>query len=175
MAIRDRFRRALHKSKSDTNMSQTMSDATTAPAATSSETSSQPSSLRSQPTPPKFTFTWGRGDKGKEHHRKEEKEKKKAQKKTASSKPIHPRDRPLTASNLRHQEMLGGFDFSFGSSPSRMSQLVSAGPLEEDGISPCCTRPTSINGDALTSADEDSDPDPTTMPAVERRCNTRQS
>jgi hypothetical protein len=172
MAIRDRFRRALHKSKSDTNMIQTMSDATTTPAATisntSSETSSQPSSLRSQPTQPKFTFPWGRGDKGKEHHRKEEKEKKKTQKKTASSKPMHPRDRPLTASNLRHQEMLGGFDFSFGSSPNRMSQLVSAKSLEDDGVSPCCTRPASINGDALTSADEDSDPDPTTMPAVVR-------
>lgn len=166
MAIRDRFRRALHKSDSDSNISQVESNITTTTTTTtntSSETSSEPSSLHRQPTQQKLTFPWGRTEKEREQ-RKEEKEKKK-QKKKASGKPMHPRDKPLTATNLRHQEMLGQFDFSFGSSPNRLSQLVPAGPMDHIGVSPCCTRPASINGDTLTPLDEESDREPATSTA----------
>ncbi|KAL6869553.1 hypothetical protein ACO1O0_000879 [Amphichorda felina] len=167
MAIRDRFRRALHKSTSDSNMSQVDSHTTTRTTGTTSPsaTSSHPSSLHTQHGN-KFGFPWGRSDKDKEH-RKEDKEKKKYDRKKAAGKPVHPRDKPLTATNLRHQEVLGGFDFSFGSSPSRLSQIVPAGPWEWDyvGVSPCCTRPGSINGDSFAPLEEDSDRRPSTAEA----------
>ena len=162
MAIRDRFRRALHKSTSDSSMSQVGSNLTTTRTTgttTTSAASSHPSSLNGQQ--PKFAFPWGRSDKEKES-RKEEKEKKKQERKKPTNKPVHPRDKPLTAANLRHQEALSGFEFSFGSSPSRISQIVPAGSWDYIGVSPCCTRPSSINGDTSTPLEEYSDRRPST-------------
>lgn len=145
MAIRDRFRRAMHKNDSDSNISQTESNTTSA-----TNTSSEASSLHKQPTnasstTPKLKFPWSVSDKEKEARQQEKETKKKAAAKKKKG-PIHPRDRELTAANLRNQEMLSGFDFSFGSSPNRLSQLVPHGP-DDTGVSPCCTRPASINGD----------------------------
>lgn len=144
MAIRDRFRRAMHKSDSESTISQTESNTTSA-----TNTSSEASSLHKQPTnassstTPKLKFPWSSTDKEREAKQKEKELKKAAAKKKKG--PVHPRDRPLTEANLRNQEMLSGFSFEFGSSPNRMSQLV---PPEQDiGVSPCCTRPASINGD----------------------------
>lgn len=145
MAIRDRFRRAMHKNDSDTNISQTESNTTYG-----TNTSSEASSLHKQPTnasstTPKLKFPWSVSDREKDA-RKQEKETKKKDAAKKKKGPIHPRDRELTAANLRNQEMLSGFDFSFGSSPNRMSQLVPPG-VSDIGVSPCCTRPGSINGD----------------------------
>lgn len=145
MAIRDRFRRAMHKNDSDSNISQTESNTTSA-----TNTSSEASSLHKQPTnasstTPKLKFPWSSTDQEKEARKQEKENKKKAATKKKKG-PVHPRDRELTAANLRNQEMLSGFDFSFGSSPNRLSQLVPAGP-DDIGVSPCCTRPASINGD----------------------------
>lgn len=147
MAIRDRFRRAMHKNDSDSNISQTESNTTSG-----TNTSSEASSLHKQPTnasstTPKLRFPWSSNESDKEKDaRKQEKENKKKAAAKKKKGPVHPRDRELTAANLRNQEMLNGFDFSFGSSPNRLSQLVPVGPYDI-GVSPCCTRPASINGD----------------------------
>lgn len=53
---------------------------------------------------------------------------------------IHPRDKPLTAQNLRHQAMLGTWSWDEATGNSRHSFV--------SGISPCCTRPPSIHGDS---------------------------
>ena len=145
MAIRDRFRRALHKSTSSSNVSQA-SDSNRNSASnnhittttTAVSDSSEGSSLRKSPSAKLFPWRSSESE-----SRKKEEEKRKAKK----SKPVHPRDKPLTATNLRHQEMLSGFNMTFGSSPNRLSQLVPAGPWDDfEGVSPCCTRSPSIDG-----------------------------
>jgi hypothetical protein len=50
---------------------------------------------------------------------------------------IHPRDKPLTAQNLRHQAMLGTWSWDDSANGSSRRSFTS-------GISPCCTRPPSI-------------------------------
>lgn len=69
----------------------------------------------------------------------EKKRQRKAKYKDANIGSIHPRDKPLTATNLRHQAMLGTWSWDEAVGNSRVSFV--------DGISPCCTRPPSIRGD----------------------------
>lgn len=150
MAIRDRVRRALTKSDSSSNISHSgsSSNITTTTTATTTSDGSESSSLRKSPSK---LFSWRSHDR--EHNstsddkKKADKEQKKKTKKS-SSKPVHPRDKPLTATNLRHQEMLSGFSMTFGSSPNRLSQLVANG-FDDDGVSPCCTRYPSFDGGAV--------------------------
>lgn len=146
MAIRDRFRRALHKSTSSSNVSSDNSSRNSVNNITTTNTTVSDSSEGSSPrtaTSSKL-FPWRSND-PESSSRKEKSESRKSKK--SSSKPVHPRDKPLTATNLRHQEMLSGFNMTFGSSPSRLSQLVPAGPWDEfEGVSPCCTRNPSFDG-----------------------------
>jgi len=165
MAIRDRVRRALHKSStSETEAIQIrpVAHTNTFDSGYSGSGSTTPSSLHRENTnltnltaassSPKALWSWtSRTDQEKEKRRKqkdEEKEKARQAKANAASKaknkgrPVHPRDKPLTAQNLKHQEMLRGFTFEFGSSPDRMSQVCT-----DYEWSPCCTRAASIDGD----------------------------
>ncbi|KAI9904660.1 hypothetical protein N3K66_001189 [Trichothecium roseum] len=149
MAIRDRFRRALHKSASTESITPSQSNTTitttqTSGTVSSSETTSSMRSLRkAQSTMFGCTFTWGRGEKDleKEKKKEEEKERERERKRKRSKKPIHPRDRPLTEQNLRHQEALSHFTMTFGSESmaSASNRLSYIG-----GVSPCCTRPASM-------------------------------
>lgn len=68
----------------------------------------------------------------------EKKRQRKAKYKNANSGGMHPRDKPLTAQNLRHQAMLGTWTWDEAVGNSRVSFV--------DGISPCCTRPPSMHG-----------------------------
>lgn len=148
MTIRERVRRALHKSDSSSNISQSDSNITT----TTTSSGSENSSLRKSPST--RLFQWRSHD-PESTKKKEEKEEKKRSKK--KSKPTHPRDKPLTATNLRHQEMLSGFSMTFGSSPNRLSQLVD--DFDDFGVSPCCTRSPSFDGtmaDTVPSHDSSS-------------------
>ena len=67
----------------------------------------------------------------------EKKRQRKAKYKNAGAGGIHPRDKPLTAQNLRHQAMLGTWTWDEAAGNSRHSFV--------SGISPCCTRPPSIH------------------------------
>src|SRR5688572_25772519 len=69
----------------------------------------------------------------------EKKRQRKAKYKNAGLGTIHPRDKPLTAQNLRHQAMLGTWSWDEAAGNSRHSFV--------SGISPCCTRPPSVHGD----------------------------
>lgn len=134
MAIRDRFRRALRKSESsDTEISQTDSNTTTA---TTSETSSLHKSTSSKLG---RSWTWGR--------RSEKDESEKEAKRNRKNKKTHPSQRPLTLQNLKHQEMLGHFNMTFGASDP--SQIESASFI---GVSPCCTRAPSLEIDRAESS-----------------------
>lgn len=129
MAIRDRVRRALRKSEASDALSQTESNGTTSTANTSQ--SSQGGSPKKSSSKLSRTWTFGSRDKSKDKKR------------------MHPSEKPLTAQNLRHQEMLSGFTMTFGASDP--DQIESASFI---GISPCCTRAGSrrgsINLDSLT-------------------------
>ncbi|CAH0049392.1 unnamed protein product [Clonostachys solani] len=147
MAIRDRVRRALHKSDDSSDYSQSGSNITTTTTATTSasETSSTSTSSSLRHHTSRFFSSWRSHDRDRiSDHEKEKKKKKR-------SKPIHPRDRPLTTTNIRHQEMLSHFTMTFGSSASRLSQVID--DFEFDGVSPCCTRAPSINGDSIAPDD----------------------
>ncbi|PNY28044.1 Uncharacterized protein TCAP_02026 [Tolypocladium capitatum] len=116
MAIRDRFRRALRKSDSETSSLHN--------AVTTTSTLSK-------------VFTFGTRDRGNYRDKSKENEKKKAE--GGRTKPSHPSQRPLTLQNLEHQEMLGQFTMTFGASnPGQIERLSFC------GVSPCCTRPSSV-------------------------------
>lgn len=123
MAIRDRFRRAMRLSDSASDaLSQTDSNGTTSTANTSQSSSDAPSKKSSSKL--SRTFTFRSRDKG-----------------SKDKKRIHPSEKPLTAQNLRHQEMLSHFTMTFGASDP--DQIESASFM---GVSPCCTRPSSRRG-----------------------------
>ncbi|CAI6056379.1 hypothetical protein V2G26_013954 [Clonostachys chloroleuca] len=146
MAIRDRVRRALHKSDASSDYSQSGSNITTTTTATTSasETSSTSTSSSLRHHTSRFFSSWRSNDRDRTSDHDKEKKKKR-------TKPIHPRDRPLTTTNIRHQEMLSHFTMTFGSSASRLSQVID--DFEFDGVSPCCTRAPSINGDSIAPDD----------------------
>ncbi len=163
MAIRERIRRAMHKSESSSNVSfqynsqysstnNSTTNINTTVLAVSESWDNPPSSLRKAKSTK--LFRWRSHDPDANSDSAAAAIKKKAEQKAikaakkSSSKSTHPRDKPLTATNLRHQEMLSGFSMTFGSSPSRLSQLV---PYDEgfEGVSPCCTRNPSFDGGAV--------------------------
>lgn len=76
-----------------------------------------------------------------EREMKAEKKRQRKAKYKDATKVTHPRDKPLTAQNLKHQAMLGtwSWDASINSTNPRHSFV--------SGVSPCCTRPPSIRGD----------------------------
>lgn len=141
MAIREHFRRALRRSSASSgsasasgeqsSSSANMEKTTTAASSQTSLSSKSSSSLLTR------TFTWGSKDKSKD---KESQSKRSSKNK---KRPVHPSEKPLTAQNLQHQEMLSQFTWTFGAS--------NPDQIEDDGfygISPCCTRSPSIAGDS---------------------------
>ncbi|KAF4123498.1 hypothetical protein GMORB2_6199 [Geosmithia morbida] len=173
MAIRERLRRVLPGSSSS-NLSSS-STGSISQADSNTPATSNGSAQSSSSSSGKLTdkLPWNRSSKGKDkEQRKEDREdKKQERRRRRTTGVIHPRDKPLTESNLRHQEMLSAFDFSFGSSPSRLSQVV---PPDYIGISPCCTRAPSLYlpGDDDDDDDDDDDCSPTTeesSPTVSRQ------
>ncbi|KAH7329256.1 hypothetical protein B0I35DRAFT_40424 [Stachybotrys elegans] len=150
MSIRNQIRRALHKSASSADSSATTS--TTASSNNSQSSDTPLSSIKSSSSILSRAFTWS----GREKDAEPKKEKKTRSKKRYT----HPSEKPLTAQNLKHQEMFSHFTMTFGASdPSQIHRL------SFDGISPCCTRRPSLECDPFASelssqnyhsADEDS-------------------
>lgn len=144
MAIRDRVRRALRKSEASDTISQADSNTTTTAAntaANASQSSSDGTQLEKTTSrlARAFTFSSSPDSKEKEKERAEKRERKAQDRQ--SRRRTHPRDRPLTTQNIRHQEMLGQFRMTFGASdPSQIETLSFV------GVSPCCTRPSSRRG-----------------------------
>lgn len=143
MTIKDRFRRALRKSDSSSSLSQSDSNTTanTSQSSLSAATSlTQFSSQQQSPKAPAIrltkTFTWGR-DKERDIEKANAKEEKRKAKRRGN-RPVHPSEKPLTAQNLRHQEMLSHFTMTFGATHHE-HLAPSIG-----GVSPCGTRPASI-------------------------------
>ncbi|KAH7170572.1 hypothetical protein EDB81DRAFT_170582 [Dactylonectria macrodidyma] len=139
MAIRDSVRRVLRLSGESDNSSQADNSLTSTASSSKTSISSKSSGLR-----PTRSWTWGSNNKAKEMATKERK---------ARSKPAkrytHPSEKPLTEQNLRHQEMLSQFTWTFGA--SRPDQVESDSFV---GISPCCTRAPSL-ADYDPSGDSD--------------------
>ncbi|KAM3523469.1 hypothetical protein NHJ13051_005072 [Beauveria bassiana] len=134
MAIRDRVRRALRKSEASDTTSSTESNSTTAHTSQSSNDGPQ---LQKTSSRLARALTFGSSDsKEKEKERAE----KRASKAAQTRRRTHPRDRPLTSQNLRHQEMLAGFSMTFGASDPAQIETMSF-----VGVSPCCTRRGSLD------------------------------
>jgi hypothetical protein len=144
MSIRDRVRRVLRsKSGGSSSDSDSMSQSDTSPATpTSSNTSQSSDSVQSLTSKLSRTFTFGARDKESSSASANAATTKEKSKKRRS-RPLHPSERPLTAQNLRHQQVLNQFTMTFGT--SNLSQL------DLDGISPCCTRAPSIDGLAIAA------------------------
>lgn len=133
--------------RSDASGSQleaTTSGKITATMTKSSQTSDKSSSSKSSFTE-KLSRTWTWGSNNKEIKARKPKSK--------GKKIVHPSEKPMTAQNLEHQEMLSHFQWTFGA--SRPEQIE-----DEDfmGISPCCTRAPSVVDFSL-DRDRDSDSD----------------
>jgi hypothetical protein len=146
MSIRDRVRRVLRsKSGGSSSDSDSMSQSDTSPATpTSSNTSQSSDSVQSLTSKLSRTFAFGARDKestSTSANAAATAAKEKSKKRR--SRPLHPSERPLTAQNLRHQQMLNQFTMTFGT--DNLSQL------DLDGVSPCCTRAPSIDGLAIAA------------------------
>lgn len=147
MAIREHFRRALRSDASASNMV----DANTSGKITATVTKSSQNSDKSDSTSKSSlvnklsrTWTWGSKDKDTTKERKTKNKK--------GKKITHPSEKPMTAQNLQHQEMLSQFSFTFGASSPEQ--------IEEDdfmGISPCCTRAPSVVNFSLEGDSESDD------------------
>ncbi|KAM0346798.1 hypothetical protein ACHAPU_005138 [Fusarium lateritium] len=146
MAIREHFRRAMRSDASSSNII----DANTSGKITATMTKSSQNSDKSDSSSKSSlvnklsrTWTWGSKDKDSTKERKP---------KSKSKKITHPSEKPMTAQNLQHQEMLSQFDFTFGAS--------SPDQIEADdfaGISPCCTRAPSVVNFSLEGDSESDD------------------
>lgn len=144
MAIRDRVRRALRKSEASDTISQTGSDTT---AHTSQSSGSDGPALEKTTSRLARVLTFGTSPDGKEKakERAEKRDRKAAAQSSSSRRRTHPRDRPLTTQNIRHQEMLAGFSMTFGASdPDQIETLSFV------GVSPCCTRRGSLDLDPVS-------------------------
>ncbi|RDA92207.1 hypothetical protein CP533_5716 [Ophiocordyceps camponoti-saundersi (nom. inval.)] len=153
MAIRDRIRRVLHKndsSGSDTSSRSVPAGTTTSDMTTIVKTTSPPSTFARV-----FNNFGARSDRDDDRRREP-----RMPRTRRRGRKIHPSLRPLTAQNLQHQEMLSHFTMTFGATdPDQIESLSFC------GISPCCTRTPSVDGDfvALQSAETtptDPEPDP---------------
>jgi hypothetical protein len=94
-------------------------------------------------------FTWSGRDKSDFNQPQPAKSPRKHKTRTPK---VHPSEKPLTAQNLQHQEMLSHFSFTFGASSPEQ--------IEEDdffGVSPCCTRAPSVVNFSLEGDSESDD------------------
>ncbi|RDA86753.1 hypothetical protein CP532_4204 [Ophiocordyceps camponoti-leonardi (nom. inval.)] len=157
MAIRDRIRRVLHKtnsSGSDTSSRSIPPEATTTSDMTTIvKTTSPPSTFA------RVFNNFGGGGGGARPDRDDDRRRREPRmpRTRRRGRKIHPSLRPLTAQNLQHQEMLSHFTMTFGATdPDQIESLSFC------GISPCCTRTPSIDGDfaALQAAETPTDPEP---------------
>ncbi|OAQ98631.1 hypothetical protein LLEC1_07832 [Akanthomyces lecanii] len=125
MAIRERVRRALRNQSSGSDGPQL------------EKTTSRLARV--------LTFGGSPDSKEKEKERAEKRERKAATAQGSSRRRTHPRDRPLTTQNIRHQEMLAGFSMTFGASDPNQIETLSF-----VGVSPCCTRRGSLDLDPVS-------------------------
>jgi len=139
MAIRESIRRALRRS----DLSDSSQSEATSPVNSTTSTSKTSVSSKSSGSRLTRTWTWG-SNKEQIQQAKERKPKNKTKRRI-----VHPSERPLTEQNLRHQEMLSQFTWTFGA--SRPDQVEDDGFI---GISPCCTRAPSL-ADYDPNADSD--------------------
>ncbi|KAF7559780.1 hypothetical protein G7046_g4382 [Stylonectria norvegica] len=121
MAIRDHFRRAMRLSNSSDGSSQNDAETGTSTPA-SSNTSESSSSTQKSPSP-KLSRTWTWGSSKEKFPGKERKPKTSKSNKSNKTRVVHPSEKPLTAQNLQHQEMLSQFTWTFGA--SRPEQVLS--------------------------------------------------
>ncbi|TQV92396.1 hypothetical protein V2A60_007088 [Cordyceps javanica] len=146
MAIRDRVRRALRKSEASDTISQTESNTTTTTTTTTSNTSqSSHDGPQLEKTSSRLArvLTFGSSSQDSKEREKERAEKRDRKAAAQSSRRrTHPRDRPLTTQNIRHQEMLSHFSMTFGASDPAQIETMSF-----VGVSPCCTRRGSLDLD----------------------------
>ncbi|KFA67440.1 hypothetical protein S40285_00243 [Stachybotrys chlorohalonatus IBT 40285] len=143
MTIRDHVRRALRKSSASSRSNGTAATASPVSSNTS-QSSESSSSLHKTTSMLSRAFTWGGREKddGCKNQKKHSKNGKRV---------THPSEKPLTAENLKHQELLSHFTMTFGASdPSRLDSMSFF------GVSPCCTRRPSIDGDFTTSTEASS-------------------
>ncbi|KAH6888702.1 hypothetical protein B0T10DRAFT_59916 [Thelonectria olida] len=143
MAIRESIRRALRRS----DMSDSSQSEATSPV--NSTTSTSKTSISSKSSGSRLTRTWTWGSNKEQIQQAKEQRKSKSKPKRRI---VHPSERPLTEQNLRHQEMLSQFTWTFGASSPEQ--------VEDDGfigISPCCTRaPSLADYDPNTDSDRSS-------------------
>jgi hypothetical protein len=139
MAIRDRVRRALRKSEASDSSSQADTNAL-ATTTTSNTSQSSNNTLEKTTTRLARVLTFGNSSNSDKETDaiKEKKKREKREKKSRNNGRAHPRDKPLTAQNLRHQELLNQFSMTFGASDPNQIETQSF-----MGVSPCCTRPSS--------------------------------
>mgnify|MGYP005989390561 CR=1 FL=1 len=143
MAIRDRIRHALRKSEASDAITQTSSNTsnssnssnTTTSTANTSQSSDTGASLQKSSS---RLFGFGSRDKEPKASKASKTNKTTKEKKRR----LHPSEKPLTAQNLRHQELLSHFTMTFGASDPEQIESLSF-----IGVSPCCTRRNSISLD----------------------------
>lgn len=133
MAIKDLFtRKSVSSSSSGGHTEATMTTTTS----TSDDGGGQdaPSSPTAQRPSNRLAKTWSwRSNKAfKEEKKPKPQAKPKARKQQQPPQRVHPSERPLTEGNLRHQEMLSSFTFSFGS----RRKGSNAGRTSFSGVSP---------------------------------------
>lgn len=137
MAIRDRIRHALRKSEASDAITQTSSNSSNSSNTTTSTANTSQSSDTGASLQKSSSRLFGFGSRDKEPKatktNKTTKEKKRR---------LHPSEKPLTAQNLRHQELLSHFTMTFGASDPEQIESLSF-----IGVSPCCTRRNSISLD----------------------------
>lgn len=145
MAIREHFRRAMRSDASASNIIDVNTSGKITATVTKSSQNSDKSDISSKSSlvnKLSRTWTWGSKDKDATKERKSKKGK----------KITHPSEKPLTAQNLQHQEMLSQFSFTFGASSPEQ--------IEDDdflGVSPCCTRAPSVVNFSLEGDSESDD------------------
>lgn len=136
MAIRDRIRHALRKSEASDAITQTSSNTSNSSNTTTSTANTSQSSDTGASLQKSSSRLFGFGSRDKEPKAT------KANKTKEKKRRLHPSEKPLTAQNLRHQELLSHFTMTFGASDPEQIESLSF-----IGVSPCCTRRNSISLD----------------------------
>lgn len=149
MALKDRWSRMLRRSVSSSSSGGNDPSSTAAtdtnPPSTGTSGSGGPSSPELAKAPSRLakTLTW-RSAKSDATTPKKKKKKEKPAKAAPPTQPTHPAERPLTETNLRHQELLSAFAMNFGR--RRASQ---GGRTSYSNISPGGSRQGSVDASAM--------------------------
>ncbi|PFH58261.1 hypothetical protein XA68_13930 [Ophiocordyceps unilateralis] len=158
MAIRDRIRRVLRKSHSSGSDSSSHTDGSHGNSPTATPAVVTTSDVDKTTTPPSaFVRVFNNFSARSERDDSRRREPRLPRGRRRGRRSIHPSMRPLTIQNIQHQEMLSHFTMTFGATdPDQIESLSFC------GISPCCTRTPSVDGDfaALRLAETTTDPEP---------------